>query len=305
MQHLAPIVLFIYNRPEHTRRTLQYLRNNALSEESRLFIFSDAAKTAQDEEKVEDTRAVARLASGFKSVKIILRERHTGLAQSVIEGVTQIVNEYGKVIVFEDDLLASPCTLRYFNEALDKYSKEEKVMQIAAYNFPIYPKYDLPETFFLRSTNSWGWATWKRAWECLNTDIDSLYHTFDKEAIYRFTMDNTMNYWKQFMDFKQGRNDSWAIRWHASVFLHDGLVLYPKHSLIENIGHDGSGVHSIIEDSYNVRMSDKTITYFPDELTENQGALLATKDFFKHRKGSWLKRGRKFLNNQWHKWKNR
>src|SRR5580698_2395766 len=140
MQNLAPIALFVYNRPEHTRRTLSYLQKNLLAEESRLFIFSDAAKTEGDKAKVEQVRLLLKEITGFKSVKVITRKENLGLANSIIGGVTQLVNEYGKVIVFEDDLLSSPFTLQYFNDALDKYARAEKVMHIGAYMYNIANK---------------------------------------------------------------------------------------------------------------------------------------------------------------------
>ena len=299
MQNPAPIALFVYNRPEHTRRTLKYLQDNLLAADSRLFVFSDAAKQTADEDLVQQVRTLIKQTRGFKSVKLIERQQNMGLARSIITGVTQLVNEYGKVIAFEDDLLASPHTLTYFNEALNKYEPEDKVMQIAAYMFPIKPTQPLPETFFLRSVSSWGWATWKRAWQYFETDINRLYEQFNEDNIYRFTVDGTMrNYWNQLLDFKAGKNDSWAIRWHASVFLHNGLVLYPAKSLIENIGHDGSGVHSIIESTYRVHASRAPVCYFPENIIENADALAAVKHFYKHRKGSWFKRSRKFMINK-------
>ncbi|HWZ03835.1 MAG TPA: hypothetical protein VNX40_09505, partial [Mucilaginibacter sp.] len=149
MQNLAPIALFVYNRPEHTRRTISYLQKNLLAEESRLFIFSDSPKTDADKAKVEEVRQLIKEVTGFKSVKITERKENLGLAESIISGVTQLVNEYDKVIVFEDDLLSSPYTLRFFNEALTKYVKEEKVMHIGAYMYNLSAK-NLPQTFFFR-----------------------------------------------------------------------------------------------------------------------------------------------------------
>src|SRR6202012_5448559 len=126
MQNLAPIALFVYNRPEHTRRTLSYLQKNLLADESRLFIFSDGPKIEADKAKVVQVRQLAAEATGFKSVKLIERDENLGLANCIISGVTKLVNEYDKVIVFEDDLISSPYTLQYFNEALTHYAKEEK-----------------------------------------------------------------------------------------------------------------------------------------------------------------------------------
>ncbi len=226
MQNLAPIALFVYNRPEHTRRTLSYLQKNLLADESRLFIFSDAAKTEEDKAKVEQVRQLIKETTGFKSVKVTLRKENMGLANSIIGGVTQLVNEYGKVIVFEDDLLSSPYTLQYFNEALTKYVNEEKVMHIGAYMYNLANK-SLHQTFFFRAATSWGWATWARAWKDFEPDVDVLLKQFDKKKIDRFSIEGTMNFWKQLEGFKAGKNDSWAIRWYASIFLKGGLNTKP------------------------------------------------------------------------------
>jgi GT2 family glycosyltransferase len=294
MQKLAPIALFVYNRPEHTRRTLSYLQKNALADESRLYIFADAAKTEADEHKVEQVRKLVHETTGFKAVKVIERKANMGLANSIIDGVTKLVKEYGKVIVFEDDLLSSPHTLQYFNEALSRYADEEKVMHIGAYMYPLKEK-KLPQTFFYRAASSWGWATWDRAWKNFEPDIDKLIAQFDTEKINRFTINRTMNFWRQVKEFKAGKNNSWAIRWYASVFLNGGLTLNPSHSLINNIGHDGTGVHSNLENMYDVKISQKPVTQFPSEIKEDEGAYQAIKHFLRNRKGSLLKRGLRFM----------
>jgi len=294
MQNLAPIALFVYNRPEHTRRTLNYLQKNLLADESRLFVFSDAAKTDADITKVEQVRHLIKEVTGFKSVKVIERKQNLGLAESIISGVTQLVNEYGKIIVFEDDLLSSPHTLQYFNDALKRYASEEKVMHIGAYMYNLKGG-KLPETFFYRAAGSWGWATWARAWKDFEPDIDKLIPQFDKEKINRFSIGHTMNFWKQVQAFKAGKNNSWAIRWYASVFLKGGLTLNPSRSLINNIGNDGTGVHSNPESMYQVKISQKQVKHFPDEIREDPKAYEAIKHFLKNRKGNLLQRGIRFI----------
>jgi hypothetical protein len=293
MQTFAPIALFVYNRPEHTRRTLRFLQQNRLAEESRLFIFSDAAKSPAQIEQVEEVRELIRTVEGFRSVEIVKRDENLGLAASVISGVTQLVNEYGNAIVFEDDLISSPHTLQYFNDALDRYRKEERVMHIGAYMYPL-PK-GLPETFFYRAATSWGWATWKRAWDHFEPDIDVLLGQFDHKKIREFSIDGTMDFWKQMNQYKAGKNNSWAIRWYASIFLKNGLTLNPAHSLINNIGHDNTGVHSGLNDIYQVTVNPNQIRQFPDNIHEDQKAYQAIRDFLKNRKGSWAKRILRFI----------
>ncbi|WPU98524.1 glycosyltransferase family A protein [Mucilaginibacter sp. cycad4] len=297
MQNLAPIALFVYNRPDHTRRTISYLQQNLLADESRLYIFCDAAKTDTDKPKVEQVRQLVKDVSGFKSVKVVLRDHNLGLAESIISGVTQLVYEYGKVIVFEDDLLSSPYTLQYFNDALTKYANHEQVMHIGAYMYNLHDK-TLPETFFYRAATSWGWATWARAWKNFEPDVDKLIDQFDTLKIARFSIEGKMNFWKQIEQFKAGKNNSWAIRWYASIFLKNGLTLNPSQSLIQNIGHDGTGVHSNNEDIYHVQMARKQVTQFPEVIQENEQAYRAIKHFLANRKGTLLQRVRRFVRQQ-------
>jgi len=294
MQNFAPIALFVYNRPKHTERTLKFLKQNELAAESRLFVFSDGAKSAEDEANVQEVRELLKNIDGFKSVEIIERKENMGLANAVIAGVSRLVKDYKQVIVFEDDLVSSPYTLTYFNEALNRYRNEESVMHIGAYMYQLKEN-KLPESFFYRAATSWGWATWDRAWQHFNPDINQLIAQFDAKKRSAFSIEHTMNFWKQMQDFKRGKNNSWAIRWYASIFLKGGLTLNPSHSLVNNIGHDGTGVHSGINDIYNVIINPKPITRFPDEIKENLLAYEAIKGFLSTRKGSLWQRIKRYL----------
>jgi len=294
MQNLAPIALFVYNRPQHTERTLQFLQQNELAAQSHLYIFSDGAKTVQDEEKVAAVRKIIKKADGFKSVKVIESKANAGLANSVIAGVTQLITEYDQVIVFEDDLVTSPHTLAYFNNALNHYREEEKVMHIGAYMYPLKSD-NLSQSFFYRAATSWGWATWGRAWKNFEPDITVLIKQFDKKKRAAFSIDNKMNFWKQMLEFKKGKNNSWAIRWYASIFLKGGITLNPSQSLVNNIGHDGTGVHSGINDIYNVIINPKPIVEFPTVIAEDPIAYKAIKSFLIKRKGNMVTRVRRFV----------
>jgi hypoxanthine phosphoribosyltransferase len=294
MQKLAPIALFVYNRPQHTERTLKFLQQNELAAKSNLYIFSDGAKTVQEEEKVAAVRKIINKIDGFKSVKVIERKDNAGLANSVIAGVTQLIAEYDQVIVFEDDLVSSPHTLAYFNNALNQYREAEKVMHIGAYMYPLKSE-NLSQSFFYRAATSWGWATWGRAWKNFEPDIDILLKQFDKKKRAAFSIDNKMNFWKQMQEFKKGKNNSWAIRWYASIFLKGGLTLNPSQSLVNNIGHDGTGVHSGINDIYNVIINPKPITEFPTIIAEDSIAYKAIKSFLIKRKGNMVTRVRRFV----------
>lgn len=240
---LSPIALFVYNRPEHTQKTIEALLKNGLASQSELFIFSDAPKNEKAKEGVEKVRAFIKSISGFKNITILEREENFGLAKSIIAGVTDIVNKYGRIIVLEDDLITSPYFLKYMNEALDMYEQEEKVISIHGYIYPV--KYQLPETFFIKGADCWGWATWKRGWDLFESDgLKLLNELRTKNLTREFDLSGAYPYTQMLQGQIRGLNNSWAIRWHASAFLKNKYTLYPGRSLITNAGLDNSGTHT-------------------------------------------------------------
>lgn len=239
----SPITIFVYNRPEHTRRTVETLTKNHLAGESELFIFSDGPKNDVGREKVEEVRKYIRTITGFKRVEVIERAGNFGLAKSIISGVTDIVNRYGSVIVLEDDLITSPYFLQYMNDALLLYKDAENVISIHGYVYPI--KKTLPETFFLKGADCWGWATWKRGWDKFEPNGTKLLAQLEERHLTQtFDFNDSYPYTNMLKRQIAGTNDSWAVRWYASAFLADMLTLYPGRSLVQNIGHDLSGAHS-------------------------------------------------------------
>lgn len=240
--HLAPILLFVYNRPEHVRRLLGSLQANGEAERSRLFVYSDAACTDAARDGVNEVRNILKDITGFASVQIIERETNWGLARNIIDGVTEQVNRYGKVIVLEDDLIVSPYFLRFMNEALEVYRDEPKVGHIQACDFTKDPR--LPETFLIKWTGSWGWGTWQRAWKHFCPDGRSLLRRLEERKLTReFDFGGNYGFTRMLHRQIEGKNNSWAIRWNASLFLEDILSLNVGRSLVRNDGFDGSGTN--------------------------------------------------------------
>lgn len=275
--NLAPIVLFVYNRPEHTERTLEALMKNQLASESELFIFADGAKTgasADTLKNIEKTRDIIQQKKWCGKISIIESKTNKGLAESVIEGVTKIVNEFGKVIVLEDDMLTSPYFLRYMNDALNVYESNDKVACISGYVYPV--KGNLPETFFIKGADCWGWATWKHVWNDFEKNGKKLLDEIEnKNLSSEFDFDNSYNYTQMLRDQVNGKNSSWAIRWYASAFLKNKYCLYPGISLVQNIGIDGSGTHSGTSEKWSVDIATHPINVRPiavkeDSMTKNK-----------------------------------
>ena len=248
---IAPVVLFTYNRLAHTQKTVSYLQKNDLANQTPLYIYSDGPNKAEDLIKVNEVRNYLRTIEGFASVKIFERERNIGLAESIITGVTEILNSYDKVIVVEDDLLTSQYFLTYMNDALSFYENNNEVISIHGYVYPVAEQ--LPDTFFIKGADCWGWATWKRGWSLFERDGTKLLNELNSRSLTEaFDFDNAYYFTQMLEDQIAGKNNSWAIRWNASAFLKDKLTLYPGHSLVQNIGHDNSGVHSSANQSFDV-----------------------------------------------------
>ena len=269
---LAPIVLFVYNRPWHMRQTIEALQKNELAEASGLFIFSDGPKSGDDKEKVLEVREYIKTISGFKRVNLVEREQHLGLANSIINGVTEIINKYRRIIVLEDDMVSSPYFLKFMNEALEFYKDEEKVISIHGYIYPVNAQ--LPETFFLRGADCWGWATWKRGWYLFEPNGRKLLHEIWKRKLQkRFDINGAYPYTKMLEKQIRGKNDSWAIKWYASAFLKNKLTLYPGRTLVFNIGLDGSGMHCRVTNIYDTKVSKEPISIKNIPIEENSVAL--------------------------------
>lgn len=274
---LAPVALFVYNRPLHTRVLLESLLENKESENTNLFVFSDAAKDKSQLEFVEDVRKVISDVKGFKSITIIKQKENLGLAKSVIGGVTQLCNEHGRVIVLEDDLVLSPYFLNYMNAALDLYKDEDNVMQISGHMFPVSLNLD-QDAIFLPFISTWGWATWKHSWDKFDPDMKGYNKLKTNRSLRRkFDIDGAYPYFKMLEKQRQGKVDSWGIRWNLSVFENSGLVLYPVISLVDNAGFDGSGTHCSyrFEKSADKLLADNKLNKFPEVINQDEFAYMA------------------------------
>jgi len=238
----APILLFTYNRLSHTRRCVEALQKNRLSQDSELFIYSDGAKDAARQPSIDEVRDYLHTIKGFKSIHIIERNENWGLARNIIDGVTTQVNRYGKVIVLEDDLVVAPYFLQFMNDALDTYQDEPQVGHIQACDFTQDPS--LPDTFLIKWTGSWGWATWDRAWKHFNPNGKELLQELEQRKLTRiFDFNGKYGFTRMLRRQIEGKNNSWAIRWNASLFLKDILSLNVGRSLVQNKGFDGSGTN--------------------------------------------------------------
>lgn len=245
IKSLAPIILFVYNRPWQTEQMLEALKGNEFADQSTLYIYSDGPKknaSDHDLKKIQDVRAFIRKKKWCKEVIIIERDKNLGLADSVITGVTEVIEQHEKVIVLEDDIVTGRYFLKFMNEGLEMYSLNEKVYGISGYCFP-YSGNIKEETFFLPIMSSWGYGTWKDRWQKINFKGNELLKEIqDKRFEKEFDFSN-FKFLQMLKNQVYGKNNSWAVRFYATMFLNNGVFLFPNQSFLQNIGFDGTGIH--------------------------------------------------------------
>lgn len=284
----APVILFVYARLAHTQRTIEALGKNLLADKTDLIVYSDAAKDKSQEEAVAKVRHYLKTVDGFKSVMIIEREKNWGLANSILSGVSETLASNSSVIVLEDDLVTSPYFLNFMNEGLVKYETIEAVASIHGY---VYPTINAHQPFFLRGSDCWGWATWERAWKTFNQNGLELLEELEKKKLSsEFDFESSYPYTKMLKDQIAGKNNSWAVRWKASTFLNNQLVLYYHESLVQNIGNDNTGTHSDTTDVFEVKLAN-TYNGIPELIIEeNKNIRKKFSEFYKSTSPSFLQK---------------
>ena len=241
-QDLAPIALFAYNRADKLEQVIEYLKANQFADQSFLYVFCDGPKNDKDTEKVKKVHRVVDNITGLKEVIIQKSNVNIGCADSIIGGIDKVLEEHETIIIVEDDHLTSPYFLAYINDRLNLYKDDLNVASICGWAYPID---DLPETYFLKYTDPWGWGTWKRAWQYFEHDTKKLLNN-----IFQLNLKDEFN--RLYPDDRRtgllthqinGIVDTWDIRWDASIFLRNMYTLHPGKSLVKNIGLDGTGTH--------------------------------------------------------------
>ncbi|MCQ2319869.1 MAG: glycosyltransferase family 2 protein [Bacteroidales bacterium] len=246
---LAPIVLFVYNRPYHTQQTIDYLAKNELAINSLLFVFADGPKenaSFEQLKKIQEVREIIHNITGFKGVFIEESDYNKGLANSVINGVSKVIDEYGKVIVVEDDIVSNRFFLRYMNEALEKYANHKELYCVggANYQFQIPKSYRKNhDTYIVHRAETWGWGTWKRCWHDVDWNVSD-FGVFEKSRreVRRFKRGGS-DLFPMLQAQLNGEIDSWGIRWDYHLYKHNACCIRPCKSFVKNIGLDNTGVH--------------------------------------------------------------
>jgi len=250
-----------------------------------LFIFSDAPKYSDANEKVKQVRDYIKTISGFKAVIIKEQTQNLGLAKSIIDGVTEVVNKFGKIIVLEDDIEVSPYFLKFMNEALIFFKNERKIWSVTGFSYPIKHK-KLPDIFCFFAMSCWSWGTWADRWVYYDKNPDRYISLFTKKIIHRFDYYDSTEMFSQITANKTEVINTWAIFWYAIQFINNGFQIMPSKPLAKNIGMDGTGIHcgttSIY--NYNIYKNEIKMDFNNVLIEENKLATKLISNFLKKQK---------------------
>ena len=250
------VVVLAFNRPDHVKRLMGTLEQNAEFPELPILAFVDGPRNEHDQWLIEEVVNV--LTTARPDALVIQQTSNLGVAKSVTGAVTAALDSYDRVIVVEDDLEVSPYFLRFMTEGLETYEKDPRVISIHGYTIPMK---NIPtSTYFLRGSDCWGWATWRRAWKHYRNDAGQMIRELrDNDPKNGFTFSRSSNHLELLQLADAGEIDSWAIRWHAATYLWGGLTLHPSRTLVRNGGMDGSGRHSGSTEIYDSELADGPI----------------------------------------------
>lgn len=279
LKSYSPISIFVYKRKKHLKITIDSLKKNAEAKNSALYIFSDHWRSEQDKVSVLEVRKYISTISGFKKKVVIYRNKNFGLSKNIIEGVNYILKYNNKIIVLEDDLKLSKYFLQYMNYNLVYFEKNNKIASIHGYVYPLKNKLKLEKAFLIRGADCWGWATWRRSWTLFEPNGKKLLkNIINKNLINEFNYNGGYNYLNMLKKQILKKNDSWAIRWHAAIFLKNKYTLYPRSTYVNNIGLDGSGIHNgNYFNEYNSKLSSKK--FFFNKKIEIKESVVAKNEF--------------------------
>ena len=265
MDNLAPIVIFAYNRPNHLLKLLTSLQKNEIIDKTDVFFYIDKAKDSTTVSKNNEVIEIVNRQWNFRNKSIVIRENNYGLKKNILNGVSEVINKYGNVIVLEDDLIVSKNYLEFMNKALDKYKDTEDVWHITGFNYKT-PYLSKKESYFTTHMNCWGWATWKNNWNQINNNLSN---KIEESAVQEFNFGNLIqNNYQQILLNEENLISTWAIFWYQTIFLNRGLCLMPAKTLVYNAGFDGSGINTSKQDYKLSNLNNSKVTRFPNKVSE-------------------------------------
>jgi hypothetical protein len=282
----APVAMFVYARPDHTAATLAALAANDGAKETDLHIFADAPRHDGVKPAVAAVRALISQVAGFRSVALHLADLNLGCSASIKRGIGQLLEQYGRMISIEDDIVTRPAFLRFINEGLERYQHRADIFAICGYNYPAdvvaLPR-DYPHDIYLcRRPSPWGWGTWADRWRQVDWSLADYEQFWKNPALRDRFREGGHDMPGQLRFAHEGRVDAWDIQFSYAKLKSDAFTVVPVKTLVDNIGFDGSGEHSQTSARYRPRDTDYLQSWrWPEQLEPDVRIFSSYRDAFK------------------------
>lgn len=269
---LAPIALFVYNRPDTLSKTLESIKDNKLVKNTDIYIFSDGATSNKnDKKKVYKVRKIIEDIKNLRIKRTVFYKTNRGLKKNIIEGINYIFKKHSKIIVLEDDLIVSPYFIKYMNRSLNFIKYKKNIWHVSAWNYPIKTNHKtFNDTFLWHNMNCWGWGTHRNSWNKLILNSNFFIKSLTDKQINSFDLDGSLSNWSQLIRNHQKKLNTWAIFWNATIFWNKGLCLNPVKSYVKNIGFGENSTNTLKYIDQNEYLNFNTQIHFPKKQESSQ-----------------------------------
>lgn len=242
---MSPICLFVYKRFKTTKLMIESLLQCPECAESELYVFMDEARNDDEAEQVEKVRELFVDLRGFKTIHAYPARMNKGMAKSIIDGVTTVLNEHDSVIVIEDDLVVSPDFLTFMNSAIEAYRDRSDIWSISGYTPDIEELKNRPSqgVFLVPRAQCWGWATWSDRWETVDWEVSDYNRLVNSRKLREEFNKGGDDLFRTLEMERRERIESWAVRWAYSASKQNKWTVNPMLSKVQNIGLKSSQSH--------------------------------------------------------------
>jgi hypothetical protein len=240
-----PVLFLIFNRPDLTQKVFDRIRE---ARPKKLFIAADGPRQDRQDEYAlcEKARKVATEVDWPCEFKTLFREKNLGCGKAVSEAITWFFENVDEGIILEDDCLPNPTFFRFCGELLERFRDDERVVVISGDNYQKQNLCNEQSYYFSINNYSWGWATWRRAWQYYDEELSQWPRLRTTSWLKDILNDSVAaRYWQDIFDIVHaGRIDIWDYQWVYSCWIQSGLSVLPSVNLVTNIGYDNRSTHT-------------------------------------------------------------
>jgi len=239
----TPVAFLIFKRPDTTERVFQAIRK---AKPKKLLVIADGPRSPEEKKLCRQTRAVINQVDWDCEVLINYSDVNLTSPIRCSSGLDWVFSEVEEAIILEDDCLPAPSFFSYCQELLEKYRYDERIMHISGNNFQFGRSRTCHSYYFSKYSHTWGWATWRRAWNHFDFRMER-WPNFKEEELLQFVCEDPyeFRYWTKLFDKSVYENDPhWDYAWQFACWSQGGLTVAPNRNLVSNIGFREDGTRT-------------------------------------------------------------